>query len=75
MIRKEDLFIGLRLKCKMRRIGSPILIVTEITDRGFKYTWAERLFYGARYGYSDRGEAYETSFEQYEITDTGQRPD
>lgn len=75
MITREQLFVGLRLRDPRRSHGSQILIVTELTDAGFRYTWAERLHMGPRYGYSDVGEMFELGFAGLEMADTpAQKP-
>lgn len=71
---RDQLFIGLRLRDTLRQLGSQIMVVTELTPRGFRYTWAERQHYGARHGWSDGGESFELHFQYLELADKDQRP-
>lgn len=73
MITKDQLFVGRKLIDPYRTSGSNLLIVTQITEKGFKYVWVERM-YGINYGWSDGGEMFEIAFLWLEVAHADQKP-
>lgn len=73
-VTREKLFPGRRVKYTLRSFGCQLMIVLSLTDKGFKYVWAERNHLGPRYGFTDGGEVFENGYAFCEVVDVDQQP-